>query len=384
MDDRLLDPRPDDARQADSRQLDGLTAVRYLAALWVVLFHHWTDAFGLAPPALVAKGYLGVELFFILSGFILCHVYFDAARAGRFRYGAFVWARFARVYPLHLATLVGMGALAGAAALAGWPSHGEVLKWSSLPAQLLMLQAWGLGPAGGWNHPSWSISAEWFAYLTFPVTVGLALRLQRRPGLALGAAAGAAALLYASFPILAGFPLTKATLAWGALRIVPCFLLGAALYLVWRRWSGAGFAPPLAVKLGALALPAGLAALQAPDTALVGAEALVILVLAGGGDQRPWAGAGRVLVYLGEISYAVYMCCIPVGLVYFRLATPLLGPPNLATSTASLAGFVLLLTVVAAAAHHLIERPARQGLRGWRWPRLTRALAGPRALRRLS
>ncbi|MCH2910584.1 hypothetical protein K3V95_14790, partial [Listeria monocytogenes] len=79
----------------------GLTAIRYVAALWVVLYHHWSTATGAPPPALIAKGYLGVELFFILSGVILCHVYFDQACAGRFRYGAFLWARIARVYPLH-------------------------------------------------------------------------------------------------------------------------------------------------------------------------------------------------------------------------------------------------------------------------------------------
>jgi peptidoglycan/LPS O-acetylase OafA/YrhL len=346
-------------------QLDGLTAIRYAAALWVVLYHHWSEAIGAPAPALVAKGYLGVELFFILSGFILCHVYFDQAAAGRFRYGAFLWARIARVYPLHLATLAGVGLLAGAASLAGWPSHGEVLKWSALPAQLLMLQAWGLGMAGGWNHPSWSISAEWFAYLTFPLSLGLAQRLRRRPAAAVLAAASFAALLYAGFPRLTGYPLTHATLAWGALRIVPCFLAGAGLYLVWRRLGERGMDVPVLAKLAAIAAPLLIAGLGAPDMVIVAALGLVILALAGRPDQRPWRGIGRLFVYLGEISYAVYMCCIPVGLVYFHLASRLAAPGESAWLTLPL--FVLVLTGVAAAAHHLIERPARSWLRRWRW-----------------
>lgn len=346
-------------------QLDGLTAIRYLAAVWVVLYHHWGEAVGAPAPALIAKGYLGVELFFILSGFILCHVYFDPAAAGRFRYGPFLGARIARVYPLHLATLAGIGLLAGAASLAGWPSHGEVLKWSALPAQLLMLQAWGLGMAGGWNHPSWSISAEWFAYLTFPLSLWLAQRLRRRPATAVLAATSFAVLLYVGFPRLTGYPLTEVTLAWGALRIVPCFLAGAALYLVWRRLGELGIDVPIAARFVAMAAPLMLAGVKAPDMVIIAALGIVILALAGPSDQRPWRGNERFFVYLGEISYAVYMCCIPVGLVYFRVASRLAPPGSSAWFTLPL--FVLVLTGVAAAAHHVIERPARSWLRRWPW-----------------
>src|SRR3569832_1585964 len=101
-----------------AEHLKPLTSMRFFAAMWVVLYHYWPN---LDPhtPALVSKGYLGVELFFVLSGFILCHVYLQGAGEGRFKYGSFLWARLARVYPLHLATLLGVGAMGGAALLAG-------------------------------------------------------------------------------------------------------------------------------------------------------------------------------------------------------------------------------------------------------------------------
>ena len=73
-----------------------LTALRFVAAMWVVVFHFWPNLSAAAMPAVVAKGYLGVELFFTLSGFILCHVYLDSVAAGRFGYGGFLWARLAR------------------------------------------------------------------------------------------------------------------------------------------------------------------------------------------------------------------------------------------------------------------------------------------------
>ena len=84
--------------------LPQLTSFRFFAAAWVVLFGFVPllrpeATFG-AQPAILAKGYLGVELFFTLSGFILSHVYAEAWGAGRFRYSAFLWARLARIYPL--------------------------------------------------------------------------------------------------------------------------------------------------------------------------------------------------------------------------------------------------------------------------------------------
>ena len=100
----------------DAQHIRPLTSLRFFAAFWVVLFHYWPALSAAAAPMVVGKGYLGVELFFILSGFILCHVYRTEVEEGRFAYGGFLWARLARVYPLHLATLVGMGVLAAAPA----------------------------------------------------------------------------------------------------------------------------------------------------------------------------------------------------------------------------------------------------------------------------
>ncbi|MBJ7448713.1 MAG: acyltransferase, partial [Brevundimonas sp.] len=91
--------------------LRALTTLRFFAALWVVLFAAWPHLDVAFTPNVVAKGYLGVETFFILSGFILSHVYLEGAGTKRFSYGGFLWARLARVYPLHLATLFGMIAL---------------------------------------------------------------------------------------------------------------------------------------------------------------------------------------------------------------------------------------------------------------------------------
>jgi peptidoglycan/LPS O-acetylase OafA/YrhL len=110
---------------------------------------------------------LFVDLFFVVSGFVIARQYFgrvnDAGSIGRF-----LWRRLARIYPLHLATLAFYLALAGAlhfgAARTDNPARYPL---SDLPAQFLLLHAF-VGERLTFNFPSWSLSAEMFCYLLFP------------------------------------------------------------------------------------------------------------------------------------------------------------------------------------------------------------------------
>lgn len=340
-----------------------ITALRFGAAIWVAVYAFWENLAGAPSSGLVQKGYLGVELFFVLSGFILSHVYLQAAGEKRFSYRSFLWARVARVYPLHLATLIGVGLLAGAALVAGMSVDGNVLSWASLPANLLMVHAWGLAPVAGWNHPSWSISAEWFAYLCFPLFAFVFWRLRQRPVVAVIGAALFLAALYAGFERLAGFPLTEATIRWGALRIVPCFALGCALYLVYRRaplkapWTAS------AVSFGLMVLSAALGLWDGITVLLAGA---LILSLASLPNERAGWLASRPAVYLGEISYSVYMVCVPWKLLAVNLAAKATDAPDKQVHIFVWLAILALLPVVAALSYHLVEHPARKALRAWR------------------
>ena len=342
-----------------------LTALRFAAALWVAVYTFWPNLAGAPQTTVVAKGYLGVELFFVLSGFILSHVYLQAAGEKRFSYRGFLWARIARVYPLHLATLIGVGGLAAAALIAGMSVDANVPSWSSLPANLLMLHAWGLAPVAGWNHPSWSISAEWFAYLCFPLFAFVFWRLRDKPVAAVVGTAAFLTVLYFVFEQTAGFPLTEATIRWGALRIVPCFALGCALYLVYRK-AGAQLSAPAAGAGAAIAfvLMMGSAALGLWDGITVLCAGALILALAALPNARAGWLASRPAVYLGEISYSVYMVCVPWNLLAVGLAAKLTEAPDKQLQIFVWLAILALLPVVAAVSYHLVERPARQALRG--------------------
>lgn len=337
-----------------------LTALRFGAAMWVALFAFWPDLDVGFMPNVISKGYLGVELFFVLSGFILSHVYLAAHGENRFSYGGFLWARIARVYPLHIATLVGIGVLAFGAIAAGMSINGNILSWASLPANVLMIHAWGFAPEAGWNHPSWSISAEWFAYLCFPLFALIAWKMRERPVAAVIGAVIFLVGLYLVFPMLAGFELTQATILWGALRIVPCFLLGCALYLVHRKIA---LPRPGWTALAMVAAIAVAASVQAPDALIVPLCGGLILALAGLPNDRAGWLASKPAVYLGEISYSVYMVVVPWKLLAVNAASKLTGGGDKLQLFVWLA-VVLTLPVVAAASYHLVEFPARKALRG--------------------
>ncbi len=355
------------------QNLKPLTALRFFAAIWVVGFHYWPHLTAAPMPVWQAKGYLGVELFFVLSGFILSHVYLEAHGTGRFSYRSFIWARLARIYPLHLLTLAGVGLLALAAAVIGLDLGGKVLIWSSLPAELTLTHAWGLGQGGGWNHPSWSISAEWFAYLTFPLFAWAAWRMRARPWLAAGLALVLVFAMDVGFRAWTGQLLTLQTLTFGFLRIVPCFAYGAAAYLIWRtrpiRTERTALATTAASTLAVIAA----AALGAPDPVMVALFGPLILSLGALSSTGSRLLTQSVWVWLGEVSFAVYMVCIPWLLVFGKLADRLLhlegGPMPWPLWALMFAGVV----PVAALAHHLVELPARTAMRRWEARRRVRS-----------
>jgi peptidoglycan/LPS O-acetylase OafA/YrhL len=349
----------------DAANIRPLTALRFFAALWVVLYHYWPKLDVAFTPALVTKGYLGVELFFTLSGFILCHVYLTAFGEGRFRYGDFLWNRLARVYPLHLATLIGMIALGLVAAAAGFAVDAEMMRWDALPANLLLLQAWGFAPAAAFNHPSWSISAEWFAYLSFPVFGFVAWKLRERPWLFAGLVIAAMAALYPAFEAVAGFSLTQATIAWGALRIVPCFALGCAMHALWR--SGA-VRSVRAAALGAAFSGASMliaAATGVPDVLCVIGFGGLILSLAGLAQNGSAFASHPALVYLGEISYSTYMICVPWKIIFVNAAAKALNLPSEKLPLGLWIIFIAAVVPLSAASYHLIEKPARARMKLW-------------------
>jgi peptidoglycan/LPS O-acetylase OafA/YrhL len=164
-------------------RIDNLTGVRAFAACWVVVHHLQENAvnrINLGPVA--DSGWLGVDIFFVLSGFVLSKVY--APRMGRFTlswYRSFLIRRLAKIYPMHIITFLLMALLLATAHQLHYSFHSvsDNTWWSAL-CNILMVHAFGFNKIQSWNVYSWSVSAEWFAY-AFLLTPVLIFLKGRRP-----------------------------------------------------------------------------------------------------------------------------------------------------------------------------------------------------------
>ena len=239
-----------------------LTALRGLAAVWVALHHAelgWSLPASRTLHDVLLFGQLAVDVFFILSGFIMARVYRDLRWPGA---GRFALRRLSRIYPLHVSVML---ALALSALLSERFRSGSTHPWGDFLPDLLLLNPLLQRPPA-WNPPSWSAGVELCCYLLF---LPLAFLLRRLPRPALLAFALIAAVSAAA--VQARFAGT--TVGIGALlRGLSGFTLGAALAacppLAPRRWT------PL---LASAALVAAVVLLDPIATALAAAALVTVL-----------------------------------------------------------------------------------------------------------
>ncbi|MGL4968434.1 MAG: acyltransferase family protein [Inquilinus sp.] len=300
--------------RSQQQYFPALTALRGIAALCVVLFHYSVGSFPnlhlTESTYFVGKSYLFVDLFFALSGFILMHVYGRSFADGpsKATLGPFLRARLARLYPLHLALLGGFVLLELvklAVDRSGLDAFGGSHTLATLPGSLLLLNAAGLYDTITWNGPSWSISAEWIVGLAFPLLVPAVARL-RPSGLL---------LLYVA--TLAGFALLSAgpqhdldlTSDWGVPRCFLGFVGGMVLYRVWQDGAPGWMATDRAALATAAAIILAMH-LNMRGVFVMPLFGLLILCLAQNTARVGRALGTRPMIFLGEISYAVYLAQI--------------------------------------------------------------------------
>ena len=167
-----------------------LTGIRGVAALWVVLFHLQQFGKDFGVPALVGtpvlrSGWTGVDLFFVLSGFVLMLVHErDFGRLHWQRMLRFAWLRVLRVYPLATVVLLLIALLVALDRnfALDW-AQGAIphnLTASAFVRTLFLANRWWLPTDGDWNQPEWSLSAEILGYAAFPFIALLATRLNNR------------------------------------------------------------------------------------------------------------------------------------------------------------------------------------------------------------
>ncbi|MEG3164978.1 acyltransferase [Sphingomonas sp. PB2P19] len=332
-------------------ELRALTSVRGIAAWFVVLYHIRLSIAGLpvAVRDVLAKGYLAVDFFFLLSGFVIWLTWHQRLREpGNVRW--FLLKRLARIWPLHLVVLAGAVALALVLQATGRADPADY-PFADLPLHILLVQNWGFTGRLAWNDPSWSISAELGAYLLFPVLVA-AVDWRRVP---IAALIGAAVAILMLLHVTMGAPTLGTDIPrFGLLRCLTEFATGTIVGALWLRLRGTRSAP-IAAAVGATLLAAW--ALGARETLVVPAAfacLLLVLALTSGAARNPLEG--RWLHALGEISYATYLGHFMLWVV-FKLS---FVSDATAVSPGLIAAYLALVLVSSIALYHLVERPAQR------------------------
>jgi peptidoglycan/LPS O-acetylase OafA/YrhL len=288
-------------------ELPALTGVRGLAAWWVVIYHFrenlplgdWPIA-----GALINRGYLAVDLFFVLSGFIIGMNYMAGFQTFSIRrYLRFLALRLGRIYPLHLFMMV-IFLINPIAILLLSQAHdpGSRYDFRYYVMSLLLMQNWGFSERTAWNVPAWSISTEWFAYLIFPGIVWMGRLASTTWRAVLGIVVSLLLLTY--IMSIVGDDIS----ANGLVRCVLEFTAGLLVFVIWRSRSahsrlGSGL-------LTIVWVPVLTAAFVFPEPDYPAAAAAWCFLIYGLANNRALLSkffSIRLIHRIGEYSYSTYL-----------------------------------------------------------------------------
>lgn len=348
---------------AKPARFSAIDAWRGLCALMVVIYHFRISSH-VRELALVQNSWRFVDFFFVLSGFIITYSY----RKKLVDYRAmrdFAYRRFLRLWPLHAAIVFALIAMETIRYIVTGQGFTGATSPMSIVPNLLLIHAWGLLPDTSWNGPSWSISAEVAAYISFAILFGLVRRHQ---------------LLLSAITAI-GCAVIVATIAPHGMRsdhdfaVARCifgFMSGVLLFHIWQRRSsplpGATAWECISILLAIAAvgiLPSG-----AAELLLVPIFTLIVYVFACSGGRISRALSAPPFQYLGERSYAIYMVHAPLWYGIFLLAGRLgyvsahRGVSEIVVSPlvadVLTAAFIAATLLLAELAYRLIEQPGRR------------------------
>lgn len=340
-------------------ELPALTALRGIAALAVVFFHASFIAYhyagGGVVPTVWRRGYLAVDLFFFLSGFVLTHVYASRLGSGRGwrAIGQFFWARFCRIYPASLFTIA-VYALLYASGRLYRPE--DFSFGTQMLASLTLMQVPWLHQVYI-NPPAWSVSAEWYTYLLFPLLLPAVMGLERRTAALLGSLV---LLLVAAGHL--PFTHEQQNWGWGALaRAFLEFTAGVFGYRAYRDGLFCGFWQKDVTLIGIVAGLAVALISGVSDALLVVLLLALLLAAASNSGRMSHIFKARPLQWLGDVSYSVYIFQSVPFMLAVRIAPALAAHGLTGVRFEALA--VSLALAGAVLVHRCIDVPARAALR---------------------
>lgn len=345
-------------------RIEQLTFTRFIAAISIVIFHYGKDIFPFKTDQLsflFKQANVGVSFFFILSGFVMVVAYWNKEKIYSSQY---FLKRFARIYPVCLLAALLLFVLSLAEYFL-FPQNSN-FHYSDFFIGLSLLQAWIPSKAMIFNGPAWSITVECFFYLIFPFLFNRVYKKYEFKKLIFPIVIFWIAsqfvlhyLLYSSF--YSGFPSSSHNfINYFPLMHLNEFLIGnlSALFYIYTlkdKTLKTDFYILITLVLGALVLKYNsyfcfhnglLAILFVP---------LIIFISANNGLFTRVSNY-RFLVFLGEISYGVYILQKPI-FMFVKAAFVTLGFSN--ASLQFYLGLIVLL-IASAISYKFIETPLRK------------------------
>lgn len=345
-------------------KLNQLAGLRGICAWWVVFYHSlglMGDSVSGPLRDLIAHGYLAVDLFFLLSGFVIFLSYHAAVSKDFPRsVGKFYWNRLARIYPLHFVMLGGYLLLF--LAFSFFSSSGSApttYTWSAYFQSLFLVHMW-VGSELTWNVPSWSISSEWFVYLFFPLMAFSLRKLRGGVAAHVIVIALVAVLLHLIYSLGDLKSLGSEIPRMALVRTLLEFLMGVFIGSLYVNHKDALEKHSSAALAGFLALCALYVFTPLPDYSLIPvAFALLIAYLSVTASWLTRLLSRPFLVYLGEISYSTYMVHYLVYDLFKAGFVSNLREVNQLLLWLSF-GAVFVLSVLL---HHIVDTPSQRYLR---------------------
>jgi peptidoglycan/LPS O-acetylase OafA/YrhL len=354
--------------------------LRGIAALLVAVFHFEMAIARFVPASTTMffeKCYLMVDLFFIMSGFIILHVYkedFTDHIRGRY-FKKYIVARFARIYPLHFFAML---LLVTGVILFSPPGTypNPIENPHAIPTGFLLLHSYYIHDIYTWNIPSWSISAEWAAYMLFPF---LAVFMYKKKWPAVMICGFGVILAYVSimyflprrnflFPSIPVPHNVNTTYDYGYLRGIAGFVTGMIMYKLYQLPPVRDiFRKDILAALVILLVMLDLHFALHDAFAIILFAALVLAMALNSGRLHRICN-NRVLQYIGKISYSIYLMQIflqePFSKGLRLPGTVGFGRGKQNISFASGLGYCLLylvlLLAISSLTYYAIEQPCRK------------------------
>ena len=355
-----------------SKSIPSLTGLRGIAAVWVLLYHLQQNAGNLwgmnwlAGMRVLERGWAGVDLFFVLSGFILMYTHGNEFASNKnLPITRFAKLRLMRVYPLSIVVLLLIAAIVGMdpgyarwyRGLAAGNLSGEAFIRTALLAT-----RWPIIGSGDWNEPTWSLSVEILGYALFPSIANILMYCR--------------SFLYAvlfGLAFLALFAIIQWETgiinkndfgyAWSFFRMICCFLSGAAfcraLSLAGDRFKRYGNILEIAAAFlvfisistwnGAIFMPLGFSVLIFSISLQSGILSQLLTC--------------RPIMFIGRISFPLYLIHV-TPLFWLRYHIGGVVMPELQIGTILIL-YVIFCVVCATVLHAFIEIPSHKLGRVW-------------------